>query len=78
MTKLTRDQVIEVVGRVDDARITEIIATGATREELLEAFTLISEAGDLSAETQRAPAGRVAQLYDILTADAPEWAEDER
>src|SRR5262245_54153469 len=37
MALLTREEVVAVLGRVDDRTIGEIIATGATRQELAEA-----------------------------------------
>ncbi len=70
--KLTRQEVIEIVGALDDFRVAEIIKTGATAAELTEAFSWLSVDGDLAVELQRTLSGTVAQLYDILTADEPE------
>lgn len=78
VARLTRDEVVEIIGQVNDAKAAEIILTGATRAELMEAFTWLSEQGDLSAEVQRAPSGVVGRLCEILTADEPEWANRER
>jgi len=33
MTRLTRDDIIQTVGQVDDVTVAEIIGTGATAEE---------------------------------------------
>lgn len=77
-TKLTRERVIEIVGRIDDGKIADIIATSATADELLEAYAGAVEQGDLEAETRRRMSGRVAEVYDILMAGEPKWpaAED--
>ena len=78
MARLTHDEVIGIIGRVNDAKIAEIIRTGASQAELLEAFTWLSEQGDLSADVQRAPSGAVGRLCVILTADKPIWTDRER
>jgi hypothetical protein len=72
MRKLMHDEVIEIVGPLDDFRVAEIIGTGATAAELTEAFSWLSVDGDLAAELHRSLSGTVARLYDILTADEPE------
>jgi hypothetical protein len=75
MAKLTHEEVIEIVGSLDDARITEIIATGATAAELLEAFGWLSEDGYMGAELKRPLSGTVARLHEILRIDEPEPEE---
>ena len=75
--KLTREQVIEIVGRIEDRKIAEIIATNASAQELLEAHTGVIEQGDLEAETERRMSGTVARLYDILLAGEPKWPTGE-
>lgn len=72
MAVLSRDKVIEVVGRgrLDDHQVVEIIATGATEAELVEAFTRTVARRSLGAETRRAPSARVLQLCEIL--ESPE------
>jgi len=76
-TKLTRERIIEIVGRIDDEKISEIIAADATASELLEAQAGVIEQGDLEAETARRMSGTVARLYDILLAGEPKWPEGE-
>jgi hypothetical protein len=76
-TVLTHDGIVDIVGRIEDWKIARIIATGANAAELREAQAGISEKGDLEAETTRRMSGRVARLYDILTAGEPEWPEQE-
>ncbi len=78
MADLTREQVVKIVGRIDEGRVAEIIATGATPAELMEAFTWLSSDEYLGGELEHSLRGKVAQLYDILTADQAEEDERER
>ena len=66
MPGLTRDDVVAVLGRVDDVTIAEIVATGATRDELGEAHTWIANDDLLLASGRPRATGRIAQLVDIL------------
>ncbi len=75
MASLTRDQVVQIVGNLEDERIVEIIATGANAEQLTEAFAWLSEDDYLGKTLGHPPAGVVAQLVDILQADEPGWDE---
>ena len=66
MTALTRDEVVAVLGSVDDTVVAEVLAMGATREELTEAhaWTLSDEA--LMNAGRSLPSGRVGRLVEIL------------
>ena len=66
MSALTREDVVGALGRVDDIAVAEIIATGATREELAEAQTWIANDDLLLGSGRPRAAGRVGQLVDIL------------
>jgi len=68
MTALTRDDVIAVFGRLDDCAVTEIICTGASREELTEAAAWIANDEALLRTGRPRASGRVGQLVDILAA----------
>lgn len=72
MANLTHDRVVQIVGPLEDERIAEIIATGATIEQLAEAFAWFS--GD-DRKLRHQLAGVVAELVDILQADEPGWDE---
>lgn len=74
---LTAEQVVRIVGRgrLEDHQIAEIIASGASEEELLEAFDRTNRGGDVGAEVQRPSNPRVEQLCEILTLDEPDWEE---
>lgn len=67
MTDLTRDAIEQVVGSLDDDIVAEIIATGASREELVEAFEWLYADDVMARELHREPSGRVAELCEILS-----------
>ncbi len=69
MPPLTHDEVAHAVGDIDDVKLAEIIATGATLEELEEAVTWASVINRIGKDLERPLAGVVAEIYDILTAD---------
>ena len=66
MKRITRDDVIHSVRRADDAAIADIIATGATVDELAEAQAWIANDEPLMNAGKALPTGRVGQLIDIL------------
>ncbi len=66
---LVRDDVIGVVGQIDDDKIAGIIATGATMEQLVEAYAWTADETDALADAEKSLSGTVAEVYDILTAD---------
>lgn len=72
---LNRDQVEAVLGRLDDLKVAEILETGASPSELLEAKQWL--AGYLHTVPDDAPMRNavVTRLCDILGADEPEWYE---
>lgn len=71
--RLTRDQVIEICGRLDDMKIATIIATGATPAELMEARVWLGSDDYLAGDLGRSPSGRVGGLVELLKADDPDW-----
>jgi hypothetical protein len=66
MTALTRADVIAALGSVDDLVVAEIIAMGATAEELAEAQAWAAAEEALLNEGRPFPTGRVGQLVGIL------------
>jgi len=71
--RLTREQVINIVGRIDDMKIAMIIATGATSAELMEARTWLHSDDYLGVALKRSPAGRVGRLVETLKSDEGDW-----
>jgi len=66
MTPLTRDDVIAVLGRLDDVTIAEIIVIGASREELAEASAWLANDEPLMQIGRPRASGRLARLVEIL------------
>jgi len=66
MTSLTREDVLSVVGPVDEVLIAEIIATQATLEELNRAWAWVNNDEALINEGRPLPSGRTAELVDLL------------
>jgi hypothetical protein len=66
---LTKEDLDEIVGRLDDAVAAAIIATGASREELLEAYAWLTADDAMHRRLHRAPHGTIAELCDLLEAE---------
>jgi hypothetical protein len=64
--RLTRDDILGVVGDVEDATITALLAIGASHLELEQAVMWANGDGD---RLGRPLTGRTAQAYDILLSD---------
>ena len=80
LAKLTRERVVHLVGRsrIDDHAIAEIIRTGATDLELLEAVNRITRgSSDIGAEKMKPISRTVATLCDILATAGYDWNEAE-
>jgi hypothetical protein len=75
-TELTHDRVVSVAGELTDAKVARIIAVGATIEELEQAVAFAAGEDDVMGEARLPAAGRVAEIYDILTLEE-EFGEEE-
>ena len=78
MKRLTRDDVINAVGAVDDVTIAQIIGINATADELTEAQAWIVNDDPLLNEGRPLATGRVRELVDILAELEPDDDEDGR
>lgn len=67
--QLTPQDVRDVVGELDDVKVAEILASGATPEELEEASAWAAGESDVMGDLERPLSGRVARVYEILVAD---------
>jgi hypothetical protein len=76
MKQLTRHDVINAVGAIDDVTIAEIIGTGATADELAEAQAWIVNDDPLLNAGKPLAHGRVRELIDIL-AELEQSEDDE-
>jgi len=75
---LTKDAIARVLGPVDEDLAAQLVGTGATEAELLEAHAWLISDEALINEGQHLPTGRVAELIDILRVlDAAAAGEDE-
>jgi hypothetical protein len=63
---LTREEIVSVLGPSDEALVTEIMATGASFEELREAWAWLNADEALMSEGRPLPGTRVAGLIDLL------------
>ncbi len=66
---VTAREIREIVGEIDPGTTASIIATGATREDVLEAYFWLSADDSLHRELHRMPRGTVAKVYEILEAE---------
>jgi hypothetical protein len=64
--QLTRDDVRKALGNVDDATVIEVLATGATAQELAQAQAWVANDEALINAGAQLPAGRLARLVGIL------------
>lgn len=65
----TAEEITAIVAAVENGTLAAIIATGATREEVLEANTWLTADDQMHRELHHAPGGVVAHLLHILEAE---------
>jgi hypothetical protein len=78
MTQLTREDVAKAIGEADDVTIAQIIATGATVDELAEAQAWFANDEPMMNSGRPLATGRVRELVDILSELEPDDDEDGR
>ncbi|WP_366510354.1 hypothetical protein [Mesorhizobium sp.] len=66
---MTREDVVSVVGPMDETLIADILSTGASFEDLREAWAWLNGDEALMGEGRPLPGTRVAELIDLLDAD---------
>lgn len=66
MAPLTRKDVQSVLGPSDDTMVAEIAATGASLEELEQAWAWVNSDEALINEGRSLPSGRIAELIELL------------
>jgi hypothetical protein len=74
MAVLSKDDVAAVLKPAEDTVVARILATGATKEELTEAWAWIQNDEAMMNAGRALPCGRVGQIIEILQAvedDAP-------
>ena len=66
---LTHDEIVSVLGSVDDELIAELMATGASIEGLREAWGWLHNDEALMGAGRPLPGTRVSELIDLLDPD---------
>jgi len=75
MQPLTKEAIARVLGPVDDALAAQLVSTGASEEELREAFAWVSNDEPLVNDLRPFPKDRIAAVIEILEAqDQPDDA----
>jgi hypothetical protein len=74
---ITLDELRQIVGPLEDGVASAIIATGATVEEVAEAYAWLTMDEPLGKELRHACQGRAGTVCDILAAEM-ELPEDDR
>ena len=72
---LTASQIVEICGPLDDAVLLEILQSGATAAEVLEAFTWLNANDQVGTETDHGPRGATLRVCEILARQEPEADE---
>jgi hypothetical protein len=76
--RITRDDVIKAISEADDVTIANIIATGATPDELAEALAWMANDEPMMNAGRPLATGRVRELVDILSDLEPDDDDDGR
>jgi hypothetical protein len=76
--RITRDDVIKAIGAADDVTIAQMIATGATVDELAEAQAWMANDEPMMNSGRPLATGRVRELVDILSDLEPDDDDDGR
>lgn len=66
---VTAQDVAEVCGEIDDAKVTAILKTNPSYEDLEEAATWLADEGEPLRRMARPLAGKAAIVYQILESD---------
>ena len=66
---MTREEILSVLGPADETLIADVLSTGASFEELREAWAWLNGDEALMGEGRPLPGTRVAELIDLLDAD---------
>lgn len=75
---LTHDAVVALVGDLEDAKIAEILATGATAKDLDEAIAFAESESDVMGEMEKRLGEPAAHVYRILMTRKETEADRER
>jgi hypothetical protein len=71
MPQLTSEAVRRILGTVDEKTAADVLATGATEDELLEAVAWVNADDAMMDRLRPLPSGRVGRLVEILQPNEP-------
>lgn len=74
---LTHDDVVHIVGDLEDTKVAAILAMGPTTQEIEEAVAWAEAESDVMGEMEKPLTGVAARIYDILIT-RKEFGEEER
>jgi hypothetical protein len=72
---LSREEIIALVGPLDDLKLAEIIASGASAAQITLAKTMLAGGEPLAASFGTEDEPQVARIYEILKSEDPEPEE---
>ncbi|HXQ65873.1 MAG TPA: hypothetical protein VN980_04825 [Alphaproteobacteria bacterium] len=76
MSKLTREELIGILGRLDDVKLASVMALAPTKDEVIQAKLWLTHTDLRDAGARAAPSVKVTRIYDMLRADTPlDWDE---
>jgi hypothetical protein len=75
---LTHEDIMHLCGELPEWKIAKILASEATYEDLMTAITWAQGEDAVMGPTHHPLAGRVAYLYEIITAEEDIWGENHR
>lgn len=74
---LTKQSIARVLGPISDSEAAELVAAGATEEELIEAHAWVTNGEALVSQMRPPPTGRIAKLIGMLDRlEGPHTTED--
>ena len=68
-SRLSRRDILDIAGNIEDAKVAAIERSGATVEQLEEAVAWASGLSGVMSKERHPRSGVVAEVYEVLTAD---------
>ena len=75
---VTPEDVLQVFGRIDDAKVVAIVEAQASYEDLEEAAAWLADEGETLRKMKRPLSGKAATVYEILQSELEEPQQRER